>query len=43
MLKLNFKLIEDKKSKPRKKRKTKTEIAEDAKEQLYKELEEDKK
>ena len=36
-------LIEDKKSKPRKKRKTKTEIAEDAKEQLYKELEEDEK
>lgn len=36
-------LIEDKKSKPRKKRQTKTEIAKDAKEQLYKELEEDKK
>ena len=36
-------LIEDKKSKPRKKRQTKTEITKDAKEQLYKELEEDKK
>ena len=36
-------LIEDKKSKPRKKRQTKTKVAEEAKEQLYKELEEDKK
>ena len=36
-------LIEDKKSKPRKKRQTKTEVTKDAKEQLYKELEEDKK
>ena len=36
-------LIEDKKSKPRKKRQTKTEITKESKEQLYKELEEDKK
>ena len=36
-------LIEDKKSKPRKKRQTKTEVTKDAKKQLYKELEEDKK
>ena len=36
-------LIEDKKSKSRKKRQTKTKVVEEAKEQLYKELEEDKK
>ena len=36
-------LIEDKKSKPRKKRQPKPEVAKESREQLYKELEEDKK